>query len=352
MIALALLACAADKGDTAPPVDLLTRMVEPGPYAVGYAETRLETADLTGAARGLRLAIWYPTGDSEGDEAAYFMGSVPAEGVWAEATPAAGPFPLAVFSHGHQGYAENSGFLMEHLASHGFVVAAPDHTGNTILDGDDRTTAIYYQRPGDISAVIDAAQAGALPAPGISDEVIALGHSFGGYTLHALGGAAYDEALIAACLDGSDTSAYCSTMSEEDAARFRAGFADPRIAAFISMAPGDYRLFGEGLGQIAAPVLHMTGELDPATGGDADDIWAALAGGQNLRVELLGGGHQSFTDYSGVLESFDGLIDPEEGWRITDAYALAFASYHLGDASAAPVLDGEITVSEQAVLMR
>ena len=41
------------------------------------------------------------------------------------------PCPLVVFSHGNSGLRRQSTFLTTHLASWGFVVAAPDHTGNT-----------------------------------------------------------------------------------------------------------------------------------------------------------------------------------------------------------------------------
>ena len=50
-----------------------------------------------------------------------------------DATPApGGPFPGVVFSHGMAGHRRQSTFLCTHLASHGFVVASPDHVGNTL----------------------------------------------------------------------------------------------------------------------------------------------------------------------------------------------------------------------------
>lgn len=47
---------------------------------------------------------------------------------------APGPFPLVVYSHGNGGLRYVSAFLTEHLASHGFIVVAPDHVGNTAID--------------------------------------------------------------------------------------------------------------------------------------------------------------------------------------------------------------------------
>src|SRR5262249_61965308 len=46
----------------------------------------------------------------------------------------AGRYPLVLFSHGFGGHRRQSTFLTTHLASHGYVVAAPDHTGTTLVD--------------------------------------------------------------------------------------------------------------------------------------------------------------------------------------------------------------------------
>ena len=43
-------------------------------------------------------------------------------------------YPVIVHSHGWEGHAGNSAFMMRHFASHGWVAVAPDHTGNTLTD--------------------------------------------------------------------------------------------------------------------------------------------------------------------------------------------------------------------------
>ncbi len=50
----------------------------------------------------------------------------------AETDPTRG---LVLFSHGYRGVRYQSTFLTTYLASHGYVVAAPDHVGNTMFDG-------------------------------------------------------------------------------------------------------------------------------------------------------------------------------------------------------------------------
>ncbi|MCV6627115.1 MAG: dienelactone hydrolase family protein [Cellvibrionaceae bacterium] len=44
---------------------------------------------------------------------------------------AAGPFPVVVMSHGDAGSRYNMQTVCEHLAAHGYIVIAPEHTGNS-----------------------------------------------------------------------------------------------------------------------------------------------------------------------------------------------------------------------------
>lgn len=358
MFFLIFAACHRDPADSAPPADedIVETVTAPGPYAVGYRESALGYPDPAGdgeTERALRLALWYPTTDTDGLEVRY-MGAFEAPNVLGDATVAAGSFPLVVFSHGHQGYAENSAFLMEHLASHGFVVAAPDHTDNTLLDGPDRATAIYYQRPLDLSAVLDHLQGGGEPAlvGHLSDDPISLfGHSFGGYTAFAAGGAAYDtETLAAGCADGTGSETVCSDWSDEAEARFAAGFLDDRFASLVPMAPGDSKLFGAGVAEVAVPVFLMNGALDGATASDGEPYWAALQRGEDRRLIIAGGAHDVFTDFSGLLDPVEGQISAEEGCRIVNAYGLSWAWRTLGDDRAAEILDGQRSVSGYAEL--
>ena len=46
------------------------------------------------------------------------------------------PFPLVVLSHGYTGYRTIMFYLAEHLASHGYIVAALDHTDSTNAEVD------------------------------------------------------------------------------------------------------------------------------------------------------------------------------------------------------------------------
>lgn len=338
---LLLLACAAPVEDSAP-ADLAATLVAPGPWQVGHRDDTVTYEDPAGASRELHLSVWYPTEDTDGDNARYFLNSIEAEGIWQDASIAGGPFPALVFSHGHQGYAENSSFLMEHLASHGFVVAAPDHTGNTTLDGSERTTEIYYQRPADVSAVLDWLEGSEF---GLTGERVGLGHSFGGYTMLALGGAAYDAAALD-CPDPTDP--FCVTMTQDARALFEGGFFEPRLSSIVVMAAGDFDKFGAaGIGAISLPVFDETASEDQ--GEEAETLYSAITT-EKLHLVLEGGGHQSFTDFSDSME--DVPMDADTSWRIVDAYTLAWVRHALGDTTVDPVLDGAVEIDPAAALSR
>jgi predicted dienelactone hydrolase len=356
LLLLALVACPApkDTGDTA--ADPIATLLAPGPWRVGLHREDLVYADPAGDGdRTLNLLAWYPTSDTGGSLASYRALNQP-DAVWEDATIADGTFPVLVSSHGSQGYAEGSSFLFEHFASHGWIVLAPDHTTNTLFDNEPRTSAIYLQRPLDISAVIDHTES--LPdghplAGHVGSPIVANGHSYGGYTLHALAGALHDMDTLEAACDGGSTAGFCLDLNATRRQLFRDGFYDDRIVAHISMAPGDFWAFeAPGFASIQAPVLLMTGELDASTGSDSDPVWAALPGTDHLRVDLLGGGHTTFTDYAGLLEDAELGLDPEEGWRIIRGFSLAFASFYAGNALWADVLDGTASISDAVRLVQ
>ncbi len=74
-----------------------------------------------------KIAVWYPTSQSAG-KAFYPIGSNQiATEVVKDAAIAEGRFPVIFYSHGATGAGTSSFFICELLASHGFIVIAPDY---------------------------------------------------------------------------------------------------------------------------------------------------------------------------------------------------------------------------------
>jgi predicted dienelactone hydrolase len=173
------------------PADLAALSIR-GPHPVGVRVLAVRDPRIEG--RVLATDVWYPAepGEAGRTERAEHPFGQPHDAI-PEARPAPGPHPVVVFSHGNSGLRRQSTFLTTHLASHGFLVAAPDHAGNTFFEmlgaGEEARQRIHFEarrsRPGDLALALEAALglAGERDAPLADPERIgALGHSFGGWT--------------------------------------------------------------------------------------------------------------------------------------------------------------------------
>ena len=322
--------------DAAPPPEPIA-YDEPGPSGIGFRIDEI-TYDAPGVGgRTLRLTAWYPTDESGGDGARY-ASLIARAGVYANATSALAPnAPVLVFSHGNQGVAEQSYFLTEHFASHGWLVLSPDHSGNTFSDNSEDAYRLFELRPHDITAILDHLEGDDHPYGEVTTERVVLsGHSFGGYTTLAVAGAGFRvDDLVGDCAAAGQ--AFCDYIEEAEG-RYAAGFLDDRVDVAIPLAPAGATVFGDGLADIDIPVLLVTGERD-ATLPDASQgsaIWDLLDGPEDQRVQFTDAGHFSFTNfcaYLGASGARDGCGDDftavEKVHRITSGYALAFARHHL-----------------------
>jgi len=263
-----------------------------GPYGVGRTTAMLTDES---RARPLTIDIWYPVAaGTQGAPSIYSFApgiEFPSEVALADAPVSPeGPFPFVVYSHGSGGLRYVASFFTETLASHGFVVAAPDHAGNTateiLLGGATTFEVSAVNRPQDVTFVIDQLLAkSADPADLLNgavdgSRVGVAGHSFGGYT--ALGGA------------GGITIAGTTVP------------ADPRISAIVAMAPSTEQLSDVELKAVDVPTMLMVGTADRTTPVDPNvtRAWSLVTGTPRYRVELADAGHQSFTD---VCDYQDGL---------------------------------------------
>ncbi len=320
-----------------------------GPYAVGVRTFVLvddgRKDETTGGPRTLVTEAWYPAADEARSlpkmHFPEFFGpyqaeatralkrdpkdidagfsSLAARGAPARATGAKGEWPLVVFSHGNGGFRAQNAFQMEHLASHGYCVLSPDHTGNASLSPlpdqpvrHDRKARgrSAEDRPRDVRFLIDRALAADRPEVEwlrgrVDPRAIAVaGHSFGGFT--------------------------AVKLVEED----------PRIRAIIPMTVAFIAR------PTAIPTLVMLGAED-STVGKAGNLasrgyYLGCTGPRNLLI-LLRGGHFTFTEMGLINPNFgDGIGrgkstsgEPMEfipipmAKEIINAYTLAFLERHL-----------------------
>lgn len=221
-----------------------------GPYGVGRETVTLDD-DRGGT---LTVDVWYPA-EVSGEPAAYaptvFTGLA-----YVGAPRVEGAFPLAAFSHGFGGIRFQSFFLTEWLASHGFVVVAPDHPHNTLFDlDDDYTPEVMSRRPGDISRSADYA----IETYQTEGEYLVLGHSFGGWTTLAVAGGVLDlDWMDAYCAEGGEGE-MCGVERPEGPVE---DATDPRAYGGVAMAPCGWYSFGETGLNNATGIAVMAGERD------------------------------------------------------------------------------------------
>lgn len=278
----------------------------PGPYQVGVSTV---TIDADGE-RPLTVDVWFPL-DADVDTAALspqqytllptaYYESPDAFAATAEQLAGDGPFPLVVYSHGSGGLRYLHSSYTEALASYGYVVAAPDHTGNTVFDrlsgGGSPFEEIAFDRPNDVAAVITSFTDRADPAAGAfatavdAERVAVTGHSFGGYTAIAI-----------------------ATGVTTELGEFAA---DNRVDAIIPLAPatGDTLLTDARLAALDVPMMVVVGTDDVTTPVDPNvtRLWDLSSSTPAFRVELMAGEHQTFTDLCAYREALPLLPDVPE----------------------------------------
>ncbi len=322
---------------------------QPGPY--GVSATTLDWTDARG--QTLRAEVWYPVDLGSCEPEPYE--ELPISGLACrDEPPRQGNYELIAFSHGFTGIRYQSIFLTETLAQHGYVVVAPDHPGNTLLDFDEtRIGSVAMRRPGDIAAAVDELQARRLDSDSplsdmyFPDTYGVAGHSFGGWTSLAVAGGVVDlDGLRIFCADPVNMEIdydLCSIIEEFPPETTSADFdePDPRAISAIPMAPAGWYAFSptdsageqisDGLSSVA-PTLLFGGTLDETETIDKEirPLWDRLPTPAALGI-LEGAGHYTFSDICLIgdiqpecEEAEGGYIELDVSHAIVNELALAW----------------------------
>lgn len=183
---------------------------------------------------------------------------------------------LILLSHGISGSELGHSALAQALARGGYLVAALRHPGDNWQDRSliEKSPERYFdERPRQASRVIDAILAdpawrGRIASDSQGPRVAALGHSAGGYTVLALGGARADlSRLRKHCLgEAAEDPIFCgigrSGGEMPPSAEATSSPEDDRVRAIVAMAPVGAPLTAESLAAVRAATMIYEAELD------------------------------------------------------------------------------------------
>ena len=252
------------------------------------------------------VMLWYPARDQAGEEPYSYPSKVKGSAVFeAEMARTKAPYPLILFSHGFSACAFQSVFFTENLASHGYVVAAPDYKdamfckiegkpthrfrqffwtllksglsvkngANAIFQktfkeecgGDFSYRAIEARKVLDQIIAWNEDQSFFLNGMIDSEQVGATGHSLGGYTSLMIGGVPFlcdQENPPDDCdpdMNVLDRNPCCNQFIREMKEPFQ--LRDPRVKAILPL--GTAVLFPDiaaGAAKLEIPIMVITGD--------------------------------------------------------------------------------------------
>lgn len=191
------------------------------------------------------LAVWYPTEAPSGEVT---VGPFTMAGTQ-DAPIGPGRHGIVLISHGLGGSALAHRDTAIRLAQAGYIVAAPQHSGDNYLDETySGRPQNFVRRPRQMSVALDRL----LAEPGFSassdpERIAAVGHSIGGYTVLAFVGARADlMRVVLHCAERhQEDEDFCGYGQPGDEILAVPDLGDRRVAAAVAVAPVGVP-FGEG----------------------------------------------------------------------------------------------------------
>jgi len=349
-----------------------------GPYAVGTRDFAIKTPQRT-----IPITVWYPAQKrgNKPEKITYKLDFPTNEfpeftiaGRALRDTPpdtSGAPYPLVLHTHAAWSFRQEAAYLVEHLASRGFVVIAPAMEDNWGM----LLKSIYtseISRPRDVSRTLDfgeelTSMKGALQGLIDMEHVAISGWSWGGQVAMEMAGARLNlnEWLATYCKDFPDDMdcieypdhlldmtklAGLQTVPEGLWPDWR----DPRVDVIVPLAPGVSMFGGGGLDNVKVPVLLMVGSADSSVGPGLAyrKAFETLPTASKTRVVFDNAEHLLFmnncTAQPGMAEGgyfwvcSDPVWDMDRAHDLVNHFATAFLLAELkGDADAAKALAPE-----------
>lgn len=216
--------------------------------------------------RSLLTELYYPTNDKT--QPIVPFGVLKREASVRRATLINQKHPLVLVSHGYGGDRVILSWICEHLAKHGYLVAAVDHYGNSSYFDSPEIALQRWQRPKDIQFLLTSLLNDESTQNLINQEQIGfVGYSLGGLTGIWLSGGIADK-FDTPNLNTSSPYELARDVRQKDIddvdyTKAKQSYKDERIKAFFLLAPAHgFSFSSQGLKEINSPISIVVGEKD------------------------------------------------------------------------------------------
>ena len=258
-----------------------------------------------------------------------------------------GAAPLAILAHGLGSERSDFDYLAQHLASHGYIVAIPEHAGSNgeykeaYLRGEvsvDVSPIEFYSRPRDITYLLDGLEQDSNYQKAIDwSQIGVLGHSFGGTTVLLSSGAPLNLSRVKDVCQEDRFTLNTSLFLQCRASNLPPGnydLQDPRIKAVVALNPVTSSVIGvESMSQIDIPTLIVGGTMDFVSPYIEEQVhpFLWLTTRHKYLATMVNGSHFSSiseANIAGVNEFLTGF-HPKLGRNYLKTLSLAFFEAHV-----------------------
>ena len=313
-----------------------------GPFTAGTKDITFESS------RGheITLQIWYPTTENSSERVIY-NNVLPGFALDDTKPDCSETRPVSIYSHGFPSIRWGSAFMMEYLASHGFISIAPDHRYGTLLDANpNKLGELLLSMPLDVSEsfdwLIEQNKADGELANCIIPEngYSMIGQSTGGYASMMISGAQISlEDIELGCNDENMNDQIklinCNAIdfledNEEMVVNESIMLQDSRVWATILLSPWNGTVLNEGISNVSVPSLVLTGDVDDsATISEVNNSVSKL--GDNLVNYGIfnNSGHYAFAPIGCAARGCDGLLDIGISTDLANESAIIFLAQQL-----------------------
>jgi predicted dienelactone hydrolase len=322
--------------DAEDPFDLTpaSSLLETGLFVAGTKDVTF----LSPRGHEITLQVWYPIIE-ESAERVIYNNVLPGFALDDTTPDCSEPRPVTIYSHGFPSIRWGSAFMMENLATHGFISLAPDHRYGTLLDANpDKLGEMLLSMPLDIMESFDWLinqnnQEGEFNNCIIPDNGYSvIGQSTGGYASMMISGAEilFND-LKSGCDDGNLINCDIINYWESNFGFFESiSLSDIRVKSAILLSPWNGSVLNSGISSVSIPTLVLTGDIDDTTVIFEVNNTSFQLGDNLVNYAIFNNsGHYAFAPIGCAARGCDGLLDISVSTDLANVSSIIFLAQQL-----------------------